>query len=137
MAAAITTEKVSSTVGVLMHGPTFMANPLACSAANASIDLLLSSHWKKRISELQSILSAQLLTLKEHKSIFDARVIGAIGVLEFKKPLDMKRTQEQLIDCGIWLRPYGKLLYTMPPFIITDQELLKITDGMKEVVEKI
>jgi len=137
MAAAITTEKVSSTVGVLMHGPTFMANPLACSAANASIDLLLSSNWKKRISELQSNLSAQLLILKEHKSIFDVRIIGAIGVLEFKKPLDMKKTQEQLIDCGIWLRPYGKLLYTMPPFIITDQELLKITDAMKGVAENL
>ena len=77
------------------------------------------------------------MTLKEHKSIFDVRIIGAIGVLEFKKPLDMKKTQEQLIDCGIWLRPYGKLLYTMPPFIITDQELLKITDAMKGVAENL
>ena len=137
MAAAITSEKVSSTVGVLMHGPTFMANPLSCSAANASIDLLLSSNWKKRISEIQDILSSQLLALKKHKSIFDVRVIGAIGVVEFKEPLDMKRTQEQLIDCGIWLRPYGKLLYTMPPFIITDQELLQITDAMKDVAESL
>ncbi len=137
MAAAITTEKVSSTVGVLMHGPTFMANPLACSAANASIDLLLNSNWEKRILEIQSILSSQLLTLKSHKSVIDVRVIGAIGILELKKPLDMKSTQEQLINNGIWLRPYRKLLYTMPPFIITDEELLKITSAMREVIEKL
>ena len=137
MAATITTEKVSTVVGVLMHGPTFMANPLACSAANASIDLLLRGNWKKRIFEIQGILNSQLLELKSHNSVNDVRVLGAIGVLELKKPLDMKRVQEQLIDYGVWLRPYGKLLYTMPPFIISDEELLQITSAMKGVVENL
>ena len=134
MAAAITNQDISNTVGVLMHGPTFMANPLSCAAANASIDLLLSNDWKKRVIEIQSLLEEELLPMKDYASVSDARVIGAIGVLELEKPLDMKRAQEKLINCGVWLRPYGKLLYTMPPFIITDQELLKITDAMREVV---
>ena len=137
MAAAITNQNISDTVGVLMHGPTFMANPLSCSAANASIDLLLKNDWKKRIIEIQSLLAEELLPLKNYESVYDARVIGAIGVLELKKPLDMKITQEKLIKYGVWLRPYGKLLYTMPPFIITDQELLKITNAMREVVRNL
>ena len=137
MAAAITNQNISDTVGVLMHGPTFMANPLSCSAANASIDLLFKNDWKKRIIEIQSLLAEELLPLKNYESVYDARVIGAIGVLELKKPLDMKSTQEKLIKYGVWLRPYGKLLYTMPPFIITDQELLKITNAMREVVRNL
>ena len=137
MAAAITNQNISDTVGVLMHGPTFMANPLSCSAANASIDLLLKNDWKKRIIEIQSLLAEELLPLKNYESVYDARVIGAIGVLELKKPLDMKSTQEKLIKYGVWLRPYGKLLYTMPPFIITDQELLNITNAMREVVRNL
>ena len=134
MAAAITNQEVSKTVGVLMHGPTFMANPLACSAASASIDLLLKGNWKKRVTEIETILRDQLVPFKSHQSIFDVRVLGAIGVIEFNEVLDMKKTQEKLIDSGVWLRPYGKLLYTMPPFIISDQELLKITSAMSEVV---
>ena len=134
MAAAITNQEVSETVGVLMHGPTFMANPLACSAATASIDLLLQGNWKKRVTEIETILRDQLMPFKSHQSIFDVRVLGAIGVIEFNEVLDMKKTQEKLIDSGVWLRPYGKLLYTMPPFIISDQELLKITGAMSEVV---
>ena len=137
MAAAITNQNISDTVGVLMHGPTFMANPLSCSAANASIDLLLKNDWKKRIIEIQSLLAEELLPLKNYESVYDTRVIGAIGVLELKKPLDMKSTQEKLIKYGVWLRPYGKLLYTMPPFIITDQELFKITNAMREVVRNL
>ena len=134
MAAAITNSKISDTVGVLMHGPTFMANPLSCSAANASIELLLKSNWQKRIGDIQSQLINELEPLKDEKSVYDVRVIGAIGVVELKEPLDMQISQEQLIKCGVWLRPYGKLLYTMPPFIINDKELSKITYAMKEVV---
>ena len=137
MAAAITNKEVSDTVGILMHGPTFMANPLSCSAANASIDLLLSYDWKQRVSEIQGILSEQLIPMREYNSVFDVRVIGAIGVVELNSPLDMKKAQEILINNGVWLRPYGKLLYTMPPFIITDQELLKITRAMNEVLSNL
>ena len=134
MAAAITNKDVSETVGVLMHGPTFMANPLACSAAIASIDLLLTSNWKQRVTEIESILRDQLMPLKNHKSILDVRILGAIGVVEFNEDLDMKKTQEELIESGVWLRPYGKLLYTMPPFVISDEELLAITQAMRKIV---
>ena len=134
MAAAITNKNVSETVGVLMHGPTFMANPLACSAAIASIDLLLTSNWKQRVTEIETILRDQLMPLKSHQSILDVRILGAIGVLEFNEALDMKKTQEELIESGVWLRPYGKLLYTMPPFVISDEELLVITQAMANIV---
>ena len=134
MAAAITNLEVSETVGVLMHGPTFMANPLACSAASASIDLLLKSNWKKRVTEIEKILRDQLMPCASHQSIFDVRVLGAIGVIEFNEVLDMKKTQEKLIESGVWLRPYGKLLYTMPPFVISDEELLIITKSMVGIV---
>ena len=134
MAAAITNKDVSETVGVLMHGPTFMANPLACSAAIASIDLLLTSNWKQRVTEIESILRDQLMPLKNHQSILDVRILGAIGVVEFNEDLDMKKTQEELIGSGVWLRPYGKLLYTMPPFVISDEELLAITEAMRKIV---
>ncbi len=135
MAAAITNKDVSETVGVLMHGPTFMANPLACSAAIASIDLLLTSNWKQRVTEIETILRDQLMPLKNHQSILDVRILGAIGVVEFNEVLDMKKTQEELIESGVWLRPYGKLLYTMPPFVISDEELLAITQAMCKIVD--
>ena len=73
--------------------------------------------------------------LKDEKSVYDVRVIGAIGVVELKEPLDMQISQEQLINCGVWLRPYGRLLYTMPPFVISDNELLVITQAMAEIVD--
>jgi adenosylmethionine-8-amino-7-oxononanoate aminotransferase len=136
MAGALTTEKVSDMVGVMMHGPTFMGNPLSCAVANASIDLLLSDNWQAKIEIIEAILKAELLTLIDEPSIADVRVLGAIGVLEFNEPLDMQSTQEKLIDVGVWLRPYGKLLYTMPPFIITEAELTTITQAMRSIARR-
>jgi len=134
MAATLSTAEIAETVGVLMHGPTFMGNPLSCSVANRSIDLLLSGDWEIRILQIENILKSELLPLQKQKSVSDVRVIGAIGVIEFESPLDMKSVQEQLIENGVWLRPYGKLLYTMPPYIITDEELLIITKAMSAIV---
>ena len=133
MSAALTTAEVAETVGVLMHGPTFMGSPLSSSVANASIDLLLSSDWQTKVIEIEKILKKELLPLKSKKTISDVRVIGAIGVIEFKQPLDMRSTQERLIGEGVWLRPYGKLLYTMPPFIISEDELKRITRAMSYI----
>ena len=135
MAAALTTEKVAKTVGVLMHGPTFMGNPLSCAVANASIDLLLKDNWQERIEATEAILKSELLPLIDESSIADVRVLGAIGVLEFNQPLDMQRTQDKLIAAGVWLRPFGKLLYTMPPFIITEAELTMITQAMRSIAQ--
>ena len=96
--------------------------------------MLLSGDWENRILQIESILKSELLPLQKQKSVSDVRVIGAIGVIEFESPLDMKSVQEQLIENGVWLRPYGKLLYTMPPYVITDEELLIITQAMSAIV---
>ena len=133
MAATLSTTEVAETVGTLMHGPTFMGNPLSCSVANRSIDLLLKTDWENRILQIESILKSELLPLQKQKSVSDVRVIGAIGVIEFENPLDMKAVQEELIENGVWLRPYGKLLYTMPPYVINDDELLTITKAMSAI----
>jgi adenosylmethionine-8-amino-7-oxononanoate aminotransferase len=134
LAATLTTNNVSSVVGTLMHGPTFMANPLACAVANASIELLLNSPWKNNIANIEKILSAELLPLQKHTQVKDVRILGAIGVIEFTHEIDTQTIQKHLIALGVWLRPYGKLLYTMPPFIITNDELLTITNAIKAVV---
>jgi adenosylmethionine-8-amino-7-oxononanoate aminotransferase len=134
LGATITNKKISDTVGVLMHGPTFMANPLAISCANASIDLLLSSNWQENVSRIEKVLTDELLDIKSDK-VKDIRVLGAIGVVEFYDELDINKVQQTLIKNGVWLRPFGKLLYTMPPYITTDEELVKITNAMKQVIQ--
>ncbi len=133
MSATLTTDEVAQGVGVLMHGPTFMGSPLSSSVANASIDLLLSTDWKSKVIQIQKILEDELLPVRSKKTVSDVRVIGAIGIIEFEKPLDMRPTQEQLITEGVWLRPYGRLLYTMPPFIISETELKRITNAMIKI----
>ena len=95
--------------------------------------MLLKTDWENRILQIESILKSELLPLQKQKSVSDVRVIGAIGVIEFENPLDMKAVQEELIENGVWLRPYGKLLYTMPPYVINDDELLTITEAMSAI----
>lgn len=137
MAATLTNDDVAQNVGVLMHGPTFMGNPLACSAANASIEVLLNSKWESNIKRIEQILSNELMPLQSIKSVKEVRIIGAIGVVEMRNNINIKDTQDKLIDMGVWLRPYGKLLYTMPPFVTKDDELYKITSAMKTVVSNL
>lgn len=134
LAATLTSEKIANQVGTLMHGPTFMANPLACAVANANIKLLLNTDWKSRVERIETLLNTHLLPLKNHPLVKDARVMGGIGVVEMKDDIDVAQTQQSLIDNGVWLRPYGKLLYTMPPFIITDSELLTIIKAIKNSI---
>ena len=137
LAATLTTDKISQGVGTLMHGPTFMANPLACSVANASIELLLNSDWQDNIADIEAILHSELSPLRQHEKVADVRILGAIGVVELTEEIDIEAVQNLLIENGVWLRPYGKLLYTMPPFIINKQELLLITKAIKVVIEKL
>ena len=137
LAATLTTDKISQGVGTLMHGPTFMANPLACSVANASIELLLNSDWQDNIADIEAVLHSELSTLRQHEKVADVRILGAIGVVELTEEMDMETVQNLLIENGVWLRPYGKLLYTMPPFIINKQELLLITKAIKVVIESL
>jgi len=130
LAATITNDEVSNKVGTLMHGPTFMANPLACAVAFESINLLLESDWWSSIDMIEKELRNGLLPLKENDSVEDLRVLGAIGVVEMKELIDVEKIQSRLIENGVWLRPFGKLMYTMPPFISSRSVIHKITSAI-------
>ncbi len=136
LAATLTTDEITNTVGTLMHGPTFMANPLACAVANASIELLLNSPWQDDIARIEKKFHAELSGLRQQDKVADVRILGAIAVIEMKEEIRVEWMQKRLIELGVWLRPYGKLLYTMPPFVITDDKLITITKAIKTVVEE-
>ncbi|MCG8697285.1 MAG: adenosylmethionine--8-amino-7-oxononanoate transaminase [Bacteroidales bacterium] len=140
-AATLCSENVATTIsqsspGVFMHGPTFMGNPLACSIALASINLLFNNDWHKQVSSIENDLTKGLSPLKNHSDVNDVRVLGAIGVVEMKKIIDVPKLQEKCISLGIWLRPFGKLLYTMPPYIIEQHQLKTLTDGFRILIEE-
>jgi len=130
LAATITNDEVSNKVGTLMHGPTFMANPLACAVAFESINLLLESNWESSIDMIEKELRNGLLPLNENDLVKDVRVLGAIGVVEMKELIDVEKTQSRLIENGVWLRPFGKLLYTMPPFVSSSSDIQKIISAI-------
>jgi adenosylmethionine-8-amino-7-oxononanoate aminotransferase len=119
--------------GVLMHGPTFMANPLACAVALASINLLLESPWQQRIACIEQQLNESLAKCREMPSVADIRVKGAIGVIEMKEAVDVKQVQNRLIEQGVWLRPFGRLIYTMPPYTVSPSQLKSVCDAMTNV----
>jgi adenosylmethionine-8-amino-7-oxononanoate aminotransferase len=117
-----------------MHGPTFMANPLACAVSCASIRLLLSYNWKEKIKAIETQLTEELSPCSAYSSVNNVRVLGAIGVVEMKKPVNMAGIQKKFVDKGVWMRPFGKLVYTMPPYIIERDELSKITRAIVEIL---
>ncbi len=128
LAATLCSERVARGIcegeaGVLMHGPTFMANPLACATANASLDLLLESDWSSDVRRLESGLKAHLAAAGDLGTVAEVRILGAIGVIEMQRPVNMAALQPALVDAGVWLRPFGPLVYTMPPYITSDAQL--------------
>ena len=139
LAATLTSQKISDGIsangnGALMHGPTFMGNPLACSIAVASINLLLSTPWKERVNNIEQHLKQELSSCSAYPHIADARVLGGIGVVEMREPVNMATIQKRFVDKSVWIRPFGKLIYTMPPYIIEKQDLNKITTAMIEII---
>lgn len=142
LAATLCTDQISRTIsqgipGLLMHGPTFMGNPLACATAIASIELLLNSPWQTQIKTIESHLKTVLLPLNGLSGIKEARVLGAIGVIELERDDLAHRVQEAAIEQGIWLRPFGRLVYTMPAFNIPQEQLEKLLSGMIKAVKSV
>lgn len=140
LAATITNDKVvkgvESNGNVLMHGPTFMGNPLACSVANASLELLTSSPWQERVSKIEKTLKENLATCRELSIVKDVRVLGAIGVVELNKDVDLAWMSKEFVKEGVWVRPFLNLVYIMPPFVIEAEELAKLTSALYKVIQR-
>lgn len=138
-AAVLATEKVAEVISSgsppeFMHGPTFMGNPLACSIACASLDLLSENSPLPRIGEIEGILRRELAPAAALPQVADVRTLGAIGVIELHRSVDMATLQQRFVDEGVWVRPFGRLVYAMPPYIIKDQELETLARAMVRVV---
>jgi adenosylmethionine-8-amino-7-oxononanoate aminotransferase len=140
MAATLCTAAVADSVGAtgaLMHGPTFMGNPLAAAVSLASIGLLLDQPWAKEVARIEDGLAAGLEPARHTAGVSDVRVLGAIGVIETAGPLPMDALLAVFLEHGVWLRPFGRLVYTMPPYIATDADVARISAAMVDAVRRL
>ncbi len=140
LAATLCSDQVAQIIsqappGLFMHGPTFMGNPLACAVAVASIKLLVQNNWQKKIEDIEQQLRRELEPAKNVKSVADVRVLGAIGVLEMHDPVDMATLQQFFLDQGVWIRPFNKLIYLMPPYTISSEDLSRLTEAVLKAVD--
>ena len=141
-AATLATTHVANTIsngkaGVFMHGPTFMGNALACAVANANLKKLLSCDWQQCVFHITQQLTSALIKCKTLNSVRTVRVLGAIGVVELHKAVDMVSIQKQFVDLGVWIRPFGKLIYIMPPYIATEKQILTLTNAIYHVCQSL
>ena len=135
LAATLCTDRVARTIssgegGALMHGPTFMANPLACSVALASTGLLLDGGWREEVARIERALRAGLESARDLPGVRDVRILGAIGVIELEDPVDVAAASAAAIEHGVWLRPFRNLIYAMPPYIMGEEDLATLTTAM-------
>ncbi len=135
LSATITRRAVADIIshgeaGVFMHGPTFMANPLACGVAAANLDLLAQNQWQGQVAAIERQLQAALLPLRQSPTVADVRVLGAIGVVQMHAPVNMAAAQAFFVNQGVWIRPFGHLVYLMPPYIISTAQLQRLTDAV-------
>jgi len=139
LSATLTTRQVAETIsngeaGCFMHGPTFMGNPLACAVASESLAMLQENHWPAQVSAIERQLSAALLPLRDSPEVADVRVLGAIGVVETHRPVNMAAMQQFFVQQGVWIRPFGRLIYLMPPYVISPGALARLTDAIAAAV---
>jgi adenosylmethionine-8-amino-7-oxononanoate aminotransferase len=144
LAATIASRELASvisagkeTAGVFMHGPTFMANPLACAVAGASLKLLTDSRWEENVSRIEAGLISGLEPCRDLPAVADVRVLGAIGVVETRAAVDLAVIQKKFVQRGVWVRPFGKLIYTMPPFIMGNDDLSQLTTAITDVTREL
>ena len=138
LAATLATEKITSGMQprALMHGPTFMANPLACAVAAESVAMVAEGQWREQVTRVEAGLERGLRALEDLPGVADVRVLGAIGVVELERDAPMRETTEAAMAEGVWIRPFGRLIYTMPPYICTDEDIAQICRGMTAAVKE-
>jgi adenosylmethionine-8-amino-7-oxononanoate aminotransferase len=139
LAATLCNQEVADTIadghpGVFMHGPTFMANPLACACANASLEVLITSDWQNNVFRIEKFLKTALQPASELATVKNVRVLGAIGVIEMFSPVDLPKISREFVSHGVWVRPFGKLIYLMPPYIIRDDQLEILTRAVLKII---
>lgn len=129
-------EGISENGGVLMHGPTFMANPLACAVADASLGIIAQGEWRADVTRIEAGLNQGLASCAMLPGVVDVRVLGAIGVVEMERAVNMERLQRFFVEQGVWIRPFGRLIYVMPPYVVTDADIAALGAAIRRALER-